>query len=388
MKFNRRVFSIFILIFEGMGVKLFPDLPGRILVFTFILLLINYKDVKKLDWRIWRKFFIIVLFYIAFNLLKGTEPFYPMIFGWLSAIFTMAPYFNGCDRFEEDLYQLTKFCVYYSLLHVVIQVFFKPFIMQTTIPMQPKTLFYLFYYNREEVFGGLNRIQGFCWEPSNWNLLLNMNLVMVLFKKKNIMNLLITVLAIISVMSTTGIVVMFAIVLLYFLFFTKEHKRRNFIIGTMVFIIFGSLTLDVLLTKLANASGAARYGDFITAVDVLSHSPILGADVDKIADNPIAIGARISAWDAEGSMEGYMEREGLVNSFAQLFIEFGLPIGLLHVFMMFKFNLIKNKSLRIMLVLAILMVIMGTPISRTGFFYLFILTPILYPHKKLYTKQA
>lgn len=373
----RRTISLFVLIFSGMGVRLFSTIPGRIFIFAIILYFLNYREVKRLKPDIWGKFIIIVLLYFLFNIIKGTEPFYPMIIGWLSALFTLSPYINGCDRFVADLYRLTNFCVIYSLLHVILQLLFSPFIIKTGIPMEPKTFLYLFYYNRLQVWGGLNRIQGFCWEPSNWNLLLNMNLVIALTYKDSYKKILLNVLAIITVMSTTGIVVMFCVMIIYYLFYYSRSKLLRLLVTVVLFISFGGIVNEVLTSKLSNASGNARFADFFVAYVVAKESPLFGADVDNISRNPIASIAREEAWEGEGPIDqGLMEREGMVNSFAQLTIEWGIPLTILFLWLLFKCPLFYENKTRYLFMIMILMVLMGTPISRTGFFCMFIMSSV------------
>lgn len=69
--------------------------------------------------------------------------------------------------------------------------------------------------------------------------------------------------------------------------------------------------------------------------------------------------------------------QGMVNSFAALFVEWGIPITLLIFYLMFKTPLINDNKLKLLYIVAVLCVLMGSPISRTGFsicmlFYSFI----------------
>ena len=92
----------------------------------------------------------------------------------------------------------------------------------------------------------------------------------------------------------------------------------------------------------------------------------------------LIINARENAWTSTGDKEGYME-QGMVNSFAALFVEWGIPITLLIFYLMFKTPLINDNKLKLLYIVAVLCVLMGSPISRTGFFYMY-----AFAHKKCF----
>lgn len=69
--------------------------------------------------------------------------------------------------------------------------------------------------------------------------------------------------------------------------------------------------------------------------------------------------------------------QGMVNSFAALFVEWGIPITLLIFYLMFKTPLINDNKLKLLYIVAVLCVLMGSPISRTGFFYMYAFSTFL-----------
>jgi hypothetical protein len=366
-----------------MGVRIFNEIPGRIAIFTFVLFLINRKEVLRMKPKVWRSFFYVIGIYLLFSLIKEAKPWTPYIFAWSSALFTMSSYINGCPYFTEDLYRLSKFSVIYSLLHVIIQLLLPPLVTQTHLPMTPKTFLYLFYYNREGGILWLNRIQGYCWEPSNWNLVLNTNLALCLYLNKPFKEIFLAILAVICVMSTTGIVVMACTLLLYYLIFSEMSKLRRIIIIAFGVLLLGGFASTELSNKLSSSSGEARNADFYAATAIVQQNPILGADMNNIENNKYVILARsLSMEEGEFSDPGLMEREGFVNSFASLFVEFGTPLAFLILYALVRSPIFGDKKLSLFYSLVVMLVIMGTPISRTGYFFMYVLSFFLMPRKK------
>ena len=378
-KDNKRVLSLGLLCFQGFGIRIFDGvIPGAIALWTFILLIINWRSVVSMPLNKWRIFIGVVIFYFVFCFVKGVRPALFVLAAWASAFIVLSNYFKGQHSFIQDLSRLGRFCMWYSLLHIPIMLFLKSALITTSFNMHPKTFFYLFYFNNGDGFMGLPRIQGFCWEPSCWNLLLNINLVFTLYFKRPLKDLVLSIVAIVSIMATTGLVVMIGVLVVYYLLYTDRKKAVKTIVGGgLIMLLLVPFVYDQLQDKLSTGSGNARMGDFAIALAIAKDSPLLGADLDNIATNMIAIKARINAWTTEqGDYEGYME-QGMVNAFASLIVEWGCVLFLFIIYLLLKSPLFPDNKIRIVFMVALLGVLMGTPISRTGFFYLFVFSTLV-----------
>lgn len=366
-KQNIRILSLGILCFQGFGIRIFDNVfPGAIAIWTVLLLLLNFKSIVKLHSSTWLKLIGILVFYFLFCFVKGVSPLPFLIIAWFSSFFVLANYINDSSLFIDDFRKFCRLCTYYSLLHIPIMLFLKNSLITTNFGMSPKTFLYLFYFTASG-----ERIQGFCWEPSCWNLLINMNLAFSLYFKEGIKRISLSILAVISIMSTTGLVVMGLIILAFYLINLKPSR----IIGTLIVAIVFVMVLlpfisSELIDKVDSGSGQSRVGDFAIALAVMNYSPWLGADLDNITSNIIAMKARSESWDVSGDFSGYMD-QGMVNSFASLFVEWGIPLSILILVGLFATPLIKDVKLKILFFLTLVGVIIGTPITRTGFFYLF-----------------
>jgi len=373
--------TIGILCFQSFGLRIFDGvIPGAIVLWTIILIGLTYESTRKIKTQQWCLMGGLVIFYFAFSLIKGVKPTYFLIFSWLSAFVVTCKYQHKRQRFVQDLSALCKGCMYYSLLHIPIMVFLNSFLIETEMPMEPKTFLGLFWFNHDEGLFGFPRIQGFAWEPSCWNLLLNLNLVFVLHYRRNIKELILSIIAIVSIMSTTGLVVMVLIFLVNWLFsLQRGNIIKTFCIGFCILALIGPFTYNQFNQKMNTGSGNTRMGDVAIAAAVIAQNPIFGADLDNIANNDVAMVARGMSWEQENDpSEAYME-QGMVNSFAALFVEWGIIIAVLILVLFYRNRLIIDRKLNILIALTVFCVIFGTPITRTGFFYMFVISSFLLP---------
>ena len=382
----RRIFSLFILVFEGFGIRMLNGIVGSpIILWTALLVLLNFRQINKIPFSAILSFLLFCLFYLGFCSVKGIE-IKPFLFAaWVSAFCVISNYTHNLRVFMEDLYLFTKLCVYYDLLHVVAYIILKPLLFTTNFGMNPNTILYIFYFNRENGLFDIPRIQGFCWEPSCWICLLNLNLALVLLLQKPRKEIILSVMAIISVFSTTGFLTMIFVFVLYFILYNNKTNIGAKIIIVLIFVIVFPIAKENFTEKFASGSGATRYGDFYVAEYVLRKSPLLGGDMDNITSNVGAMNAKRNNWGYYDAsvLENY-DGVGMTNAFAALFVEWGLPITLLLFYLMYMSPLFPNRKMSILVSGTILVVLMGTPIARTGFFYMFPLsTLIIYkPWKK------
>lgn len=381
---NKLTLSIGVLCFQGFGIRIFEGVfNSAIVLWFFLLIILNRKYIKVVPNSYWIKSGVVVLCYCIFSFIKGSAVLPYMIVAWLSAVVVLTPYYLRQADFISVMRKFTRFCMYYCLCHIPIMLFLKGALITTSFGMHPKTFLYLFYFNGGEGFAGMNRIQGFCWEPSCWNILLDLNLVFALYFKEKKSIIIASIISIVSIMSTTGLAVMLIIIVLYYVTNLRLKNVFGTIISLSLFaVVVGPVIYSNISEKLTTGSGNARVGDFAIAAAVISNHPWVGIDMENLTNNPLVFAAREDAWTSQGDYEGYME-QGMVNSFAALVVEWGIPITLLIFVLMFRTPLIENKQLRFLYLIAILCVLMGTPIARTGFFYMYALSSILLYKKRI-----
>ena len=379
---NKLALSMGVLCFQGFGIRIFEGvMDGAIVFWLLVLVLLNFKSLRRTTLKYWLKMVGIVMAYFVFCLIKGVPVLPYIIVAWFSSAVVLTPYYLGQANFVNVMRRLTRFCMYYSLCHVPIILLFKDNLITTSFGMHPKTFLYLFYFNGvDNGFAGMPRIQGFCWEPSCWNLLLDLNLVFALYFKERLSVIIASLFAIITIMSTTGLMVMLVIVGIYYMMNMRLKRILQTSVALCIFaLLIGPIIYGNLRDILNSGSGNARIGDFAIALAVIEKHPLLGIDIDDLTHSALAMQARERAWTATGDKVGYME-QGMVNSFAALIVEWGVPIVLIIFWLMFKTPLLPEKKLKMLYLFAVLCVLMGTPIARTGFFYLYAFSTILLPN--------
>lgn len=379
--FNIRVFSIIILCIAGFGIRFFDFLPvSKTLLYAIFLFVLNYKKIFKIPFDIWIKFAGICLFFLLFNLLKGASINYWVLGTWLCALFVLSNYIDKKYSFQTDFSKVSEIAMYYSLLHIPIMILFSDFLVRTNLGMHPKTFLYLFYFNNGDGFMGFPRIQGLAWEPSCWNLLLNINLASYLYRNVGVRKIALNVIAIISIMSTTGLVVM---VVVFYINYLMNQSRDKIMKKIIIISIFSVMVLpfvmNALVDKLSNTSGAVRYGDWITAIAVVKDDPLWGADINNLERNNVAMTARMDAYNINGGdYDGYLMMDaGTTSGFANLFIVWGLFLGGLILCFFIKSPLFESRKYAIFFSIAFLCCMLGTPIDATGIFYIFPLSTLL-----------
>ena len=380
---DKLALSMGILCFQGFGIRIFEGvMEGAIVLWLMVLTIMNWRYVRLVPSSYWFKVGLAVVGYALFSLIKGVPVVPYLVVAWLSAAVVLTPYYLGQADFVHVMRRFTRFCMYYCLCHIPIMLFLKDALITTSFGMHPKTFLYLFYFNGGEGFAGMNRIQGFCWEPSCWNLLLDLNLVFALYFKEKRSIVIASIIAIVSIMSTTGLMVMLIIMVLYCLI---NLRMRNIIRVSIVLGLFAAIVGPIIYSnvteKLASGSGNARIGDFAIAATVMKNHPWLGIDYDNLTQNMLVLKARDEAWTSQGDYQGYMN-QGMVNSFAALVVEWGVPVTIIIFVLMFRTPLIDNKQLRFLYLAALLCVLMGTPIARTGFFYMYAISSLLMVKQK------
>ena len=379
----RRILSIFLLVFEGFGIRVLEGvIPSPIIFWTGVLLLLNIKKIQRLPIYCWCMLVFIAALYTLFSYIKGLQPQEFYYAAWLSAFCVLSNYWIRSDWLTVDLYVFTKFCFYYNIAHLLALLFFNSLLIVTDFGMRPSTILYIFYYNVREGILGIPRIQGFCWEPSCWNSLLNLNVALTLSMRKPWKELILPIISIVSVFSTTGFATLLIIIGTYFLVYNRKVSWTYKIIIVLFAAIVFPIAQKDLSDKLKEGSGATRLGDFYVASYIIKQSPFLGDDIDNITKNLNAMKEKEKNWGINDNVDRFSE-VGMTNAFAGLFVEYGLIIPVLLFWLFYVSPIFPNRGTAILVEVCVLVVLMGTPIARTGFFYMFpFSTLILFKKRK------
>jgi hypothetical protein len=382
---NWRIAILLIWIFSGVGIPVL-QFSASLFVWMGLLFLMCFKPILRLPFKTILVTALIICLYFIIFVLKGAPV--PLFVGVaiLSALFVLSNYLDGSYKFFHDFSRLCKGFMYFSLLSMPVMIFASSLLIPVT-----------FGYSTYGSFGGVLwfvpvggpsffdgfRFTGIVWEPGIWQIFLNINLLYALYEKRSSFQIFLAVVTSISCFSTTGFIVLALTVMLYTIFFIRKLRLNQFLVSGLVGIIALPLILDNFTIKIfedAMGSGTTRIADFFTGSSLLLANPILGADVETaIASNNEMIAIikesfwRGNYWD--GAFDNYMKVANS-NGYIIFLLDWGLPFGILFLLNLFRTNLTPNRKFNIVCILIILASMSAEAISRTSFFYFFILAAI------------
>ena len=382
---TKRLFSLGILIFSGLGMRVL-QFNGSLLVYLFILLVLNFKNIIRIPKR-WANIYIfLVLSYSIIFLLKGVLiPWYVPV-SMMIALVCLSNYYNKPpELFREDFNKLLKFFMYYHLLGVLLIPF--NFLFTTVILgyADYETFLGLFWYNTKggpSFFNEL-RFTGIAWEVGIWQFFLNANLIFAFYNRKNLKYILLSIIAVITAFSTTGLILL-GVVLLYSLVLTNSIKFKHLLVLLIIGIFAFPFIKDNIVDKFTGknaGSGLTRIADIYSGAILIKNNPILGSDVDNAtaSNNSEAYKIKKNLWNGnftDGAFDGYITVKNS-NGVMRFIIDWGLPFSLFLIFKTLRSNIFGDKNLMFFFFLMLLISMFSEAISRTGFFYFFILSGLI-----------
>ena len=231
----------------------------------------------------------------------------------------------------------------------------------------------------------LFRSHGIAWEPGNFSIYVNIFIFLNLFIFQNNRNSLIGILAMILAWSTSGLLIM--IIQLFYYFISNFHKFKSrfillkILISSVAMYVIVSATIFNYNEKISgekSGSGAVRIVNTIRSLQAIINNPFIGTGLfwdsymselnsqlesSKLASNKYIDSQKVSLDSA------------FTNSYLQLFVQLGIPIGLILTIAIFKQTLIpKNKTL---FATIIILSVSSAPLLYFPFFFLFIVSGIL-----------
>ena len=389
---SKRLFSLGILIFSGLGMRVL-QINGSLLIYLFILLALNFKNIKKISKR-WANIYVfLALSYSIIFLLKGVLiPWYVPV-SMMIALVSLSNYYNKPpELFRNDFSKLLKIFMYFHLLGVLLIPLNFLFTSITLGYSEYKTFLGLFWYNTQggpSFFNGL-RFTGICWEVGIWQFFLNANLIFAFYFKKNLKYIIFSILSVITAFSTTGLILL-GIVLLYSLILTNKLKFTHFLFILLIGIFTFPFLKDNITDKFTGknaGSGLTRIADIYSGILLIKNNPFLGSDVDNAtaSDNYEAYKIKKDLWNGnftDGAFDGYITVKNS-NGIMRFIIDWGLPFSLFLIFKALRSNLFGDKKLMFFFFLMLLISMFSEAISRTGFFYFFILSGLIFKKKIIY----
>ena len=374
----RRLISLVLVIFTGMGFRLL-QFEGAIVVYFLLLCLFNFDLLWVIKPRLLLICFLMSILLTIIYLFKDAHVPYFMFIVIFGCYVFLLPYVKQPNLLGNDIISFSKFSMYYTLSSIPLILIIPSYLTETLLDYSLyKTFLYTHWFSPVGglgIFDGL-RFTGITWEPGIWQLFLNFNLLFAFYEKRSTTHIILSLLSIIVVYSTTGLIV--ASILLAFSLTSRFHKiSKAHIVGTiltiLVFLPYIYSNFESKLYGEHMGSGMTRFSDFFTGVYLLFQNPIFGSTPENaIASiNPDLVAIKAFFWSGnfiDGSFNGYLTVTNS-NGYILLLLDWGLPIGLILLVLSTKSSLFKDKKINFIFYALLFISMSSEAISNTTFFY-------------------
>jgi hypothetical protein len=311
-------------------------------------------------------------------------------------VFVGNQFFNRNESFILKLNSLLKILIIHAIFScLLISLFPTKNILFKTVDegaayvgyfyvfFQRTHIFYTGYLDEtmKTIFGfNFYRAHGIFWEPGVFATFVNIYVFINFFVLKNIKALRYALPAILLSWSTAGI----SVFLLQSSFFLVDYKRREkkflikkIFIGALAFFFMWITVVDNYNNKLTGdgmGSAAQRYMDTMGAVEVIKNNLFMGVGVEFKNFEKQMKGTVINSSGLLGSYFNFANKDEInfSNSFLKLFVYFGVIIGILLLYALYKQTLIPNKKWLFLLIT--ILSVSSSPILFLGFHFTLIVS--------------
>lgn len=347
---------------------------------TCVLFYINKNSLlsKKhiISFLIVEVFFLVILFInYLFNPYSNDVIYYLSFFIRLSLVnlFLLYLYINTIDV-EYHIYKALIVILLLSILNY----FLSPIILFLTTDVYEfvtlKTFLYLFNYSSKvNVFGfEIYRNQSIFWEPGILSIYMNLLFFYSYVRFNNNFILILAASIILTTFSSTGFVLLFIqIAYIIFLKFSFKSIKKLIFITPFIILLFYFFILPNIIQKTSGegvASFNLRMFDLLNALDIVSNHKVFGIGLDpnvylKIFDR------FFQNSDIEFVYDVLQEKRGNSNSLIMLFVQFGLIIGGIYLWLYYKQEISKVKKNMFFFICIISLI--SEPLLLSNFFMLF-----------------
>jgi hypothetical protein len=366
-----------------------------LLVFLIIFSLIGTKG------RVKKNLIFVTCFVVVIMALASFQPgglgiiFIIRLVNFIAAIAILNYFlFQPIEKFKYSLYKLLRFLPFQAILTFLFAIFL-PFLFS---PIQIngttyETLGLIFNHHTMLETDLINpRPDGFFYEPGVFQFYLNLCLYLSLFVFKEFKISFLTIIAILTLQSSTGVIILVIQLIVYLLFnntFAKyfRHWSIKFLIVICIILpvfFFVKSNIENKIVGENSGSFLARQYDFLSGVSVIINHPFLGIGFDyknykAIAGNFTFNGIGLD----ESSITAFKDRETSSNGLVFLFYSIGIPLSLVFIYGTFRQHFLPDK---IVIGSILLTTLFGEMLVFTPFFLFFIFSGLI-PEKSFQTKS-
>lgn len=399
-KYNLKWFPMFLLLISA-GSLGFVFFRKELLFFTFFLFVVLFFIRGLYKGEIFRFFQLTVLFislllvnYYFAIVEQSTQKLFANILIFICSIFA-ALYYSR----EENKSQFVKhlrFILKLVLFHSIINFFIYPYIELSLVEIANErynclTFNNIFFYLGEThliKFSSFEmaRNQGIFWEPGILQIFMNLLLFIeaFIYKRRGFIFWL-SILSIITTFSTTGLLVMFIQLVLFF--FTAF--KQNIYISTLILGVIG-ITYFITAANVQNkilgdgqVSFQARFFDLVQPLYILADNPITGVGLDD--EQYISTRQKTSYSLNLEAIDFTNRKKGSTNSVTFFLAAAGIPFFVIVFYLMYTQQFILEK--RLWFFIFIVISLMSEPLLLRPFFLIFVMSGAIHFFDKFRWKE-
>ena len=342
----------------------------------------------------------LVLFYffilISYIYCLGSQSYTKYVFHLLnisSCVFILAHLINNRDTsyFLKRLRWILRIILYYSICNFLFYFLVRNNLFEISYPYNTdkviQTFNYMFFYDTER--SSLNilgldfvRNQGWFWEPGINQIYLNILLYLEgLVFKRNKWVILLTIFAIFTTYSTTGIIIMIIILIVIFKSSIKKNPVLIFLAISLVmpFYFIAKSNID---EKLETFSFQKRYFDLIQTISIIKDYPLTGIGLDDsffsdFRSSHFINNDLLNSFEESTNLElrAKSSDKGSSNSVTYLILAMGIPISSFLLYCMFKQTLFPNRKRIFMMI--VFVSVFTEPLLLRPFFLILIVSGMM-----------
>jgi len=390
---------LFLLVFSGGGLlfafhrNLFSVILFSLSIFS---LLFMGKKISKSVFNNSLFTFLFFCFIMMFNYIysSGNQNYIKYVFHLLnvtSCVFIATHFISNRDSsyFLHRMKWILRVILYYSICNFIFYIFINNSLSQI-IYNTDKVLYtfnHIFFYNPEKsAFNILGlefvRNQGWFWEPGINQIYLNILLYLEGFVfKRNKWIILLTVFAIFTTYSTTGIIIM--MIVLFFIFKSSIQQKPILIFLAIIMLFpFYFIMKSNIEEKLETSSFQKRYFDLIQTISITKDYPLTGIGLDdtyfsEFRSNHFINNNFLNSFEESTNLElrAKSTDKGSSNSITYLMVAMGIPISFFLIYCLFKQLLFRHKKGIFMMI--IFMSVFSEPLLLRPFFLILIVSGMM-----------
>ena len=374
-------------------------------LFSVVLFSISLFSLLFLGERVKKSIFntslltlVLFYFFILINYIYclGSQSYTKYVFHLLnisSCVFILTHLINNRDTsyFLKRLRWILRIILYYSICNFLFYFLVRNNLFEISYPYNTdkviKTFNYMFFYDTER--SSLNilgldfvRNQGWFWEPGINQIYLNILLYLEgLVFKRNKWVILLTIFAIFTTYSTTGIIIMMIILIFIFKSSIKKNPVLIFLAISLV-IPFYFIAKSNVEEKLETSSFQKRYFDLIQTISIIKDYPLSGIGLDDsffsdFRSSHFINNNLLNSFEESTSLElkAKSTDKGSSNSITYLMVAMGIPISYFLLYCLFKQTLFPNRKRILMMI--ILISVFTEPLLLRPFFLILIVSGMM-----------